>query len=668
MRPARQNSRSIRSTKSLGNTAANTTGKTALFESLENRQMMTATVDNGTFDKATVVPDIYLAQNYSVKHTVNTANRSGFYKFYNLYGQSHLYAALDGMNGDGNLYVFDQNHNVVASSTLTGNSSETINVDLNAHQYYYVAVFSADTGASVNYNLFLYNDYAGSTLDSARDIGSAWGQSSSNFWNYNQINYTDYLDYRDNVDIVKFKMDAAGTVSLRRLPVQNTYGLNATMELLDSNGNVIASPTQAADTSINLDRKSLAAGTYYVKFTQISGSGEYQYRINADYAGDTTATARDLGNVTNTSRELHDMVGTFALTSYEDATDLYKFTLSKTAPVDLMTTVQQAGWDANLSLAQDTNGDGTIEPNEIIQTSTASGTDSLRKISTTLNAGTYYIVVGTDGAGSSPYTSYTLDVDSDLDANVGDPKAYNNMSKATDLGNLVGENWTTGGFGISAGDFSDFYKFKMTADGQFSASAQTNPYWSQMTVNPTLVVIKDANNNGRFDTGEQVTPFSTGSLTANLKAGNYILEASGTGEQAAYDLRTVSNYAGSTLGTARKLAPITGKHPKTQTFKDYIEQDFGTGSNVDDFYSFTLNSKYQGKFSTTGVDGEDLSLSLIKDVNGNGVIDAGDVLVTSDLANSPNESITKSLGAGKYFLQVHGVNGATNYKLTASFR
>jgi hypothetical protein len=460
---------------------------------------------------------------------------------------------------------------------------------------------------------------------------------------------------------VKFKMEAPGTISLRRLPVQNTTGLVASMQLLDANGNVIAAPAASSDTTITLDRFNAPAGTYYVKFTQTAGSGKYSFRITSDYAGDTTATARNLGDVTNTSRQMFDMVGAPFLPTYQDGTDLYKFKLNKTSPINLQVLAQAQGFDAKLALARDVNGDGFIQTNEII--TTAGGTTGNHKISTTLNAGTYYAVVTQSGN----FASYQFDLDSDLDANPGDTKAYSNLSKATDAGNLSGERTFDGGFGISAGDISDFYKFKMTASGQFNASAQTNPFWSRTKGDPSLVVVRDANNNGRFDSGEQVTPFATGKLSATLTAGEYFLQVSNSGGQGDYQLRTVSNYAGGTLGAARKFAAITGNTPAKQTFSDYIEQDFGPGSNVNDYYRFTLGSKYQATFSTKGVAGEDLSLALIRDANNNGVVDAGDVLVTSDLADSPTESLTRTLDAGNYFVRVRGINGGTNYDLTGSF-
>ena len=48
-------------------------------------------------------------------------------------------------------------------------------------------------------------------------------------------------------------------------------------------------------------------------------------------------------------------------------------------------------------------------------------------------------------------------------------------------------------------------------------------------------------------------------------------------------------------------------------------------------------------------------------------IDSGDVLVTSDHLNSPTESIDRTLGAGRYFVRVMGINGATNYTLNSRF-
>ncbi|WP_099069623.1 calcium-binding protein [Nostoc linckia] len=625
---------------------------------------------NNTFLTATPIePDsnFYLEQNVILIDSVSSTDTDDYYKFYTLYGPSNLYASMLGLSADADLFIYDQNQNLIASSTKGGNLSETINTSLQGNQYYYVKVRHY-SGNPTNYSLYLYNDYSGSTLATARDIGTSWGQSSDKYLAYNKINWQDYLDYRDNVDVVKFKMEAPGTISLRMKDFTYTGGLQAKMELLDSNGNVLRTISGTVGDGLNVDRYSAPAGTYYVRYTQISGSDPYSLRIVTDYAGDVTGTARDLGNVSGSSRRLYDMVGgPFGLPTYEDANDLYKFTLDKTSPIDIRLDIDTfvfptPTFDANLRLARDTNNDGFISADEVILSSSNPGDDSL---STTLGAGTYYVQVVQNGA----YTNYQLDIDSDFDAVPGDPQGYNNLSKARSLGNLIGETpFNFGdGFGISASDFSDYFKFTMTAAGRLSASAFNNPYYSRTTQNPTLSIVRDLNNNQRLDAGETITPFTVGSLSANLAAGTYFIHATGNGEQSAYNLGLVSDYAGNTLSTARPLAAITGTTPPNQIFQDYIEQFFDASSDVNDFYRFDLASTYEVTLNTTGVAGEDLSLSLIKDVNNNGVIDAGDILATSNALNSPTETLSRLLGAGRYFARVQGVNGSTNYTLTSKF-
>jgi Ca2+-binding RTX toxin-like protein len=627
------------------------------------------TEPNNTFNDATVVPDIYLEQNFYTSDSVSPSDLDDYFKFYTLYGPSNLYVSLLGLSADADLYVYDQNQVLVASSTAGGNTSETINVALQGNQYYYVKVHNYTPSNTTNYGLYLYNDYSGPTLETARDIGTSWGQTSSKYLAYNKINWQDYLDYRDNVDVVKFTMEASGTISLRMKDFTYSGGLQATMQLLDSSGSVLQTVSGTVGDGLNVDRYSVPAGTYYVRYTQISGSDPYTLRIVSDYAGDMTATARDLGNLSGTSRRLYDMVGgSFGLPTYEDANDLYKFTLDKTSPIDIRLDIDTDSFpaptfDANLRLAQDTNGNGFIDSGDLFLLSSSNPGDD--QFSTTLGAGTYYVQVLQNGA----YTSYQLDLDSDFDAVPGDTQDYKNMSKARSFGALTGEtpfNFNDG-FGISAGDFSDYFKFTMTVAGRLSASAFNNSYYSREIQNPSLSIVRDLNGNNRLDAGETITPFSIASLTADLTAGTYFLHANGTGEQAAYYLRLVSDYAGNTLSTARPLAAISGPTPPTQTFRDYIEQFFDATSDVNDFYRFDLPSDYQVTMNTTGVAGEDLSLSLIKDTNNNNVIDSGDILATSNVLNSPAETLSRALTAGRYFARVQGVNGSTNYTLTVKF-
>src|SRR5207248_609382 len=125
-----------------------------------------------------------------------------------------------------------------------------------------------------NYSLFVYNDYAGSTLATARDNGVSLGQTDDLYQNYGpKINWRDYLDYRDTVDFVKFNMEQSGTISVRMKDFDYTGGLVARMQLFDSQGNQLSDTGNGTvGNGLNITDKPLSAGTYYVKFTQVTGS------------------------------------------------------------------------------------------------------------------------------------------------------------------------------------------------------------------------------------------------------------------------------------------------------------------------------------------------------------------------------------------------------------
>jgi hypothetical protein len=443
--------------------------------------------------------------------------------------------------------------------------------------------------------------------------------------------------------------------------------LETTTELLDAGGNVLANGYNSDRAQI-IDRIAVPRGTYYVKFTQIAGAGDYSFRIVADYGGETTATARDLGNLAGTSRQMFDMVARIesGVASYNDSVDLYRFTFAETAPLDIGLNIPAAfdapTFDANLRLARDMDGNGFISAGETLIASADAGSD---RISTTLTPGIYFVVVDQ----SRNYPSYQLDVDSDFDAVPTAPQPWLNMSQARAAGELGGETFFTDGFGISAGDFRDSFRFQMEAPGTLSASAQINPFYSRTTQPPVLYVIRDDNQNLLHDPGEELNPNGDdGFLNMQLPAGSYFLAAVGVGQQADYQLRLVPDYAGNTLTDARPLAdldfPVLSQ---TQTFRDYIEQSFGATSDVDDFYRFSLSGDARATLSTDGLPGEDLSLALIHDANRNGQVDAGELLQVSDNPDSPAESLDQVLNAGTYFVRVSGVNGSTNYTLSAEF-
>src|SRR5690349_4870517 len=87
------------------------------LESLERRQMMSVAEPNNSFAQAVVdSSNIYGEVQYTASDSVSPSDADDFFKFYNLYGSSHLYASLYGLSADADLYVYDQNYNLLASS------------------------------------------------------------------------------------------------------------------------------------------------------------------------------------------------------------------------------------------------------------------------------------------------------------------------------------------------------------------------------------------------------------------------------------------------------------------------------------------------------------------------------------------------------------------------
>jgi hypothetical protein len=616
-----------------------------------------------TFDAATAISDFYLERPDTSNGSVNPGDPNDYYQFFTLAGPSNIYATLTGLTADADLYLYDRAENLISSSKSSGTGAEVINASLQGGQYYYIKVVSFGANTSTNYSLGLTSDYAGGTLTTARDIGISWGQGASKRAT-DKITFNDYLDSRDNTDLVKFSLEDAGTISLRKLPV-NGNDLSVSMQLLDRNGVMLADLGQGLG-ALNLDRFSAPAGIYYAKFSRIAGAGEYQYRIATDYAGNTTGTARNLGDITGSSRKMIDMVGNPSTVTYEDTGDLYKFTLNQTAPLHLRLDLNPAFdpklFNADLRLAQDANNDGFITSDEVLFASNNVGDDAISLA--TLGAGTYYAQVIPNG----PYTSYTLNLNSDFDGVVGDPKAYRNVSQARNFGVLAGESFINDGFGVSTGsvyDFVDFFKFDMAAAGNFLANVMLNPTsFSRGEYVPDVSVFQDVNNNQRQDDGETIGTSGKGLISANLAAGSYYLAISGGGEQAAYSLGTLASYAGQELGTARLMNDVIGVTPAMQTFDDRIR---ATPVPESDFYRFNLGGDYQVTLKTTTVLTGDLALTLIQDRNSNGLVDSDEILAASDLPNSSTETIVKSLSAGQYFVQIRGIDTGINYKLTAEF-
>jgi serine protease len=159
-----------------------------------------------------------------------------------------------------------------------------------------------------------------------------------------------------------------------------------------------------------------------------------------------------------------------------------------------------------------------------------------------------------------------------------------------------------------------------------------------------------------FDAGDTVQQvfFGNGSVNlTGLAAGNYFMNMFRNGGDTSYTLSLTPDSAGNSLFGARDLGSNIGR---------VVTDSLGATDGID-YYRFTLTSTSAVDIGITGL-AADLDLAVVRDYNGNGVVDSGEVLLLSvNRGNSPDR-VTGTLAAGTYYVQVNSYSGASSpYKL-----
>jgi serine protease len=355
-----------------------------------------------------------------------------------------------------------------------------------------------------------------------------------------------------------------------------------------------------------------------------------------DIAGDTPLTAKDLGIISN--QTIRDFVGS------GDVGDLYRFQVGTTiSAVDFL--LNGLSGDADLQLFQDANQDGRLDSNEQLRRSAKAGTSADQISIAALAPGTYYLRV-------SPYLSSSTSYN--LTATTSFVESGDTIDTATEVGILSGRTILTGSVGTD--DQRDIYSIRLNDTSNLEVTL------SGLSRDADLRIYRDANTNGVLDPTELLgSSVALGiqneqvNLTG-LAAGNYFVSIAQYGGDTSYALSMTSDTAGSTLGTARNLGNLSA----SQTITDFV----GSSDSTDTYrFQLTNSSNVQIKLDNLF---EDADITLIRDRNGNGAIDAGETLGSSILSGRQADTIAlNNLVAGSYFVVVdRGLSTAnTNYRL-----
>jgi len=234
------------------------------------------------------------------------------------------------------------------------------------------ALIKAESSQQMSQPL-LATDNAGNTLATARNIGNLTGTR----------NFSDFVGAIDTNDYYLFTLSGNNNFKL----AMTGMTANADVQLLNSAGGVITSSRATGSNPESIIRN-LSAGTYYVR-TYPVGTANTNYNLSiqaiADNAGNTLATARNLGNL-NGIRNFSDFVGAI------DTNDYYRFSLTtlSSGSISINNTTANTG-------IQFLNSSGGV-----IDSFTTNGTEG-NALFGEFNAGTYYVRIYPIGGANTNY-------------------------------------------------------------------------------------------------------------------------------------------------------------------------------------------------------------------------------------------------------------------------
>ncbi len=235
------------------------------------------------------------------------------------------------------------------------------------------------------------------------------------------------------------------------------------------------------------------------------------------------------------------------------------------------------------------------------------------------------------------------------------------LGTARNLGSLSGATSITNWVGST--DTIDLYRFNLT-------SGRLNAVLTGLGADADLRVIQDVNGNGSIDYGEIIASsirMGTRDETINLSGlsnGTYFVEVKRYSGDTSYKLRLSNTYTNDLLGVENDLGALSS----TKVFSGTIGNN-----NTSDNYRFSVtNTTILGitlpsyvNVSLSGLSG-DADIRLIRDANGNGIVDSSDVITGSYRAGTSAELFTSALQTGTYFLQVNQFTGSAEYHLGIS--
>jgi hypothetical protein len=213
--------------------------------------------------------------------------------------------------------------------------------------------------------------------------------------------------------------------------------------------------------------------------------------------------------------------------TYEN--DVYEFNISVTRNINLSLHNITSGFDADLYLYRDSNGNGVIDATDTLIQGSYRGRNADDAINVRAKTGTYFARVKFYSGGSGANLNYDLDI-SATSINPSSTDAPNLLPREVDVGRLFSGGGGPQSFTDWVGDTDTVDTYAFSLPGVASGSIHlVNIQLENLISDADIRLIEDSNSNGIVDAGE-VFDFSVNggtapeSMTVGLTGGDYFLQ------------------------------------------------------------------------------------------------------------------------------------------------
>ena len=539
--------------------------------------------------------------------TVNQVTNDDDYYRFTLSGSRRMRIELRNLGADADLYLESSSGQVIRSSARSGTAADSIVHWLGAGTYYIrVDAFASGT---IGYQLRFRSEGTGNGTTRATAVNLGNLTSASTFrtrsGTVNQVTNDD--------DYYRFTLSGS-----RRMRIElRNLGADADLYLESSSGQVIRSSLRSGTTAESI-LQTLGAGTYYIRVDAFAGGNigyQLRFRSEGTGSGTTRATAVNLGNLTSASA-FRTRSGTVNRVTNDD--DYYRFTLSGSRRMRIE--LRNLGADADLYLESSSG--------QVIRSSLRSGT-AAESILQTLGAGTYYIRVDAFAGGN---IGYQLRFRSEGTG------SGTTRATAVNLGDLTSADTFRRRSGTvnRATNDDDYYRF--TLSGRRFAYFQIG----RLSGDADLF-LEDAS--GRVIASSRRGGTALDSVVGALGAGTYYIRVDAfAGGNISYRL-SYSTDGGNEVGNL------------TNTTETWTGSVNGTSDELD-LFRFNLTATRTMRFELYNLSA-DADLYLLDG--------SGSQVTSSRRAGTLTDSITRTLGAGTYYILVDAAtSGTARYSLRFS--